>query len=468
MKKNLNKLATLALTGMMVAGMSFGAMAATAPEKGTGEGKWNGSTVTDNSFSFTKYLDKKETYTSIPHVKFAFETKATLTSDSTWDTKGSTLANPEQIAGTGEKNNEGNYTLPIYYGESGLKATVEFGKTEDGKVDTKENQTVTFTTSNGSAVSFTKSGIYRFAVEEDWASDFDQNGLYKVTYTKDGNETTESSVKMNTNDVKYMDVYVVNGDTEGTFKISNVVLMTNAKTALTTTTQTVNGKSVQVIDYDNAKLSGVNNEYTTKHTLVPGEDPKDNMISIEKDLAGSIKNESEEFTFKVYFTNVPSDFTVKTAYKIKTTTAGEGGQTTVTWSDEANKGKADGEKVTVEGTDYYITVTLKDNEKVEITGLPLGVKYRVVEASNSNYEASVTLDDTAVTLENDGWTLNRSTDGLTTDDFVDNIVWTNTREDITVTGVAMNIAPYAAMVLGAGAFAGIFLGGKRRRAEDED
>ena len=467
MKKNLNKLATLALTGMMVAGMSFGSLAATAPERGTDEGNWNGSTVTNSTFSFTKYLDKKESYTSIPHVKFAFETKATLTSDSTWNADGSTLTNPKQISGTGEKDNDGNYTLPIYYGESGLKATVEFGGTKNGAVDTEEKQTVTFTKGNGSAVSFTKSGIYRFAVEEDWASDFDQNSLYKVTYSKDGKETTESSVKMNTNNVKYMDVYVVNGGTEDTFKISNVVLMTDAKTPLTTTTQTVDEKSVQVINYGNAKLSGVDNEYTTKHTLVPDEDSEDNMISIEKDLAGSIKNESEEFTFKVYFTNVPSDFTVKTAYKKKTATAGEDGQTTVTWNDESDKGNASGERVTVEGTDYYITVTLKDNEKVEITGLPIGVKYKVVEASNSNYKASVTLDSTAVTLDG-GWTLDRSSAGLTTDDFVDNIVWTNTREDITVTGVAVNIAPYAAMVLGAGAFAGIFLGGKRRKAEDED
>ncbi len=433
MKKNLNKLATLALTGMMVAGMSFGAMAATAPTENAWENKSTTPAV-DGSFSFNKYLEMEETYTSVPHVKFAFSTEVV---DKTKDAESTTFESPKQIANTGTDS-----TLPVYYGPAGLTATVEFGSKNDDDSDNL-NKTVTFKEGDKEVTgsTFKKSGIYRFALADETLSNDAMNDLYK------NGEST--SFKLNTNQVKYMDVYVVNEEEKNTFKISNVVLMSSVpKDGI---------KSDKgAVDYSTAKLSGIDNGYTTKHG-----DGKENKISIEKKLAGSIQNESEEFTFKVYFTNVTSDFKVKTVYS-KNETA------------ETNKNGTDGKgnviTVTTEDSEHFITVALVGDEKVEITGLPVGIKYKVAETENGNYTPSIKLNEDGNVDENggtdkDAWTLDERTLSSTLED---NIEWTNTRKDITVTGVAVNIAPYAAMVLGAGAFAGIFLGGKRRKAEDED
>ena len=154
------------------------------------------------------------------------------------------------------------------------------------------------------------------------------------------------------------------------------------------------------------------------------------------------------------FTNVPDGFVVTYAKK-GASDADYGAASTWTYD-----GKA---QTTLE-------VKLKADESVKITGIPAGIKYKVTETSDSNYTPSVKVDDTELNSASGGvgtndWVLDERS---LSNDLVDDIEWTNTQNDITVTGVAVNIAPYAAMVLGAGAFAGIFLGGKRRKAEDED
>lgn len=164
------------------------------------------------------------------------------------------------------------------------------------------------------------------------------------------------------------------------------------------------------------------------------------------------------------------------------------------------------------GTDGKLTKTvgLKNNQSFEISGLPSGATYTIKEAKDSvlskvltNTELNKTVDGTItmdaadekvakvehdkaiasstkdVTNSVDGdknvivanaekvqkltWTEEEIT-GLNDID-VQNVLITNERLPITVTGVVMNVAPYALMVIAAAIFAGLFISKKRQEEE---
>lgn len=439
MKKNLNKLATLALTGMMVAGMSFGAMADTEEENFTER----------NSFSFDKYLKIAGSNDSVPHVTFSFTAKP-------YD-----MSKPDDellVTDNGEKAG----VLNVYNGVTNFAGPATNRKvtgevTFDGsenKPDNTVNKAVSIKCGDTDVV-FTHAGIYRYSVEESFEKEkntefYDLYNRTVVVEDEEGKTTTrdQSSVKTNTNEVKYIDVYVQYDRETQNYKVTNVVLMKELPEADITI-----DKETGKVSYGDGKLAGIYNLYSTKHDedFVPSEDGEDNAIVLTKKLGETgFTNKSDAFRFTIAFENIPNDFVV--TYAKKRAGAESYGEKS-TWSK-------------VELNDV-LAVELKADESVKITGIPVGIKYTITEEENSNYEPTYT-DEKGEALSDGNqnkWDLaDQSLDA----DLVSEIVCTNTHKDITVTGVAMNIAPYAAMVLGAGAFAGIFLGGKRRKAEDED
>jgi hypothetical protein len=450
MKKNLNKLATLALTGAIVAGMSFGAFADEVEDAGQNQGQQQGTNYTvKNSFSFDKYLKiAGGDNVSVPHVTFSFTAKPY-----DMNKPDDELLNTAEAAGIlNVYNGVTNFAGPA----ANRKVT---GKVTFSGAEQKKDGAVKNAVSikcGDTDVAFTHAGIYRYTVEEVFNKEdnTDFYSLYNRTVTTaDENgkttETDQSSVKTNTNDVKYIDVYVQYDQDSKSYKVTNVVLMASLPDKLSIDEET--GK----VNYAKAKLAGVNNLYSTKHDskYVPSEDDDavDNAIILTKKLGETgFTNKSDSFRFTISFNNIPDDFVVTYAKKgAKDETYGEAS----TWSK-------------VEASDV-LAVELKADESVKITGIPVGINYTITEEENANYEPSYADEKgNALTDGNENkWDLaNQSLDT----DLVSEIVCTNTHKDITVTGVAMNIAPYAAMVLGAGAFAGIFLGGKRRKAEDED
>ena len=167
---------------------------------------------------------------------------------------------------------------------------------------------------------------------------------------------------------------------------------------------------------------------------------------------------------------------------------------------------------------YQIAVSLKNNEWFEISGLPNGVKYSVKEnlddsafqvytAQNVNNHAveaqqvdpndpekeititvpSVitmtkgTKDDSEIVsaVSHEGVIAvakTNSTDTKTvtgeivkldtlTDVDVQNVLFNNNKPTVPVTGVIMNVAPYALMVIAAAIFAGLFISKKRQEEE---
>lgn len=154
-------------------------------------------------------------------------------------------------------------------------------------------------------------------------------------------------------------------------------------------------------------------------------------LTISKTVTGDFADETKDFTFTITITGV-ADKTYNVYKKdkvIKTLTSG----------------KSD-------------TITLKHGESVVIKGLEAADTYTVVE-TNEDYTPSI---------NNAGVTVNGAT--ATGDMTIDKtsaaktVAYTNERNASTPGGVIMTIAPYALMVVLAGAFAVVFLT-RRNRAE---
>ena len=122
-------------------------------------------------------------------------------------------------------------------------------------------------------------------------------------------------------------------------------------------------------------------------------------------------------------------------------------------------------KNSIKSNEESVASTLKDSESFEIKGVPFGQKLTVTE---DNYSG----DGYKTYLAVDAEVSDYSAESRTTEQQENNkngatvINFENKKNDTPPTGVVMNIAPYAAMILGAGAFAGVFLG--RKKSEDEE
>ena len=132
-----------------------------------------------------------------------------------------------------------------------------------------------------------------------------------------------------------------------------------------------------------------------------------------------------------------------------------------------------GEKFTYAGSEYTfgedgsVSITgikLADaTNAVTITGIPSDVMYTVVENVNKSegYETTATVneEDVEVTSADASQTVAAQDKSQDTDA----VVVTNTRNAVSPTGIAMNIAPYALLVVVAVAGCFVFL---RKRNED--
>lgn len=162
-------------------------------------------------------------------------------------------------------------------------------------------------------------------------------------------------------------------------------------------------------------------------------------LTVSKDVAGSLGDKTKTFTVEVKFNTtktVRNDITYTVGNENKTISAGENGWT---------------------GT-QTVRIDLKHGESITFNNVPYDVTYSVAEESYAadGYKATYKLNsadptDTAVSDE-------------AMDSATETVAITNTKNGSTPTGVIMTIAPYALMVVLAGAFAVVFLT-RRNRAE---
>ena len=381
MRRNVNKLATLVMTGMLAASMSFGAFADNEGATGaTGTAEQTvqaDQTVYEDSVQFKKILTKTDSNAPTPTATITFTAEAGAAVAATANT-------PEIKAGVGTLT----FTSAVF--------------------NTNADLTQTITGSFGNTLPFTEPGIYRYTVTE--ASD-------NTAITNDNNAS------------KTLDVYVER-NSQNNLEIKYSVLSNG------TVAPTKNGTAAE---YGTAKTTGFKNTYTTYD------------LTLEKQVTGSMGELTKEF-----------DFTIALAGGPKSATIHAKKNNTIDVPVDFDK---DG-KANITG------IKLADDGKFVITGLPDTTTYTITESLNTNdgytVSAKVNAENATVTAtsqENSTITKNVVSGDLSDKVANEVIEFTNNRNAVTPTGVAMDIAPYALMVALAGGAAFTFL---RKKESFED
>lgn len=165
-----------------------------------------------------------------------------------------------------------------------------------------------------------------------------------------------------------------------------------------------------------------------------GEHKGPHDLTISKSVTGNMGDKQKDFTFTVTIKNANESAEKYAVYNKDGTKVGD-----FTYDPaDADSGS--------------YTFTLKDSESIKITGLSPDDIYTVTEENYASDGYTTKIGDTVT---------NTSSDSISADTTV---AYTNHKEAEVPGGVIMNIAPYALMVVLAGAFAVVFLT-RRNRAE---
>lgn len=210
---------------------------------------------------------------------------------------------------------------------------------------------------------------------------------------------------------KYFDVYVVYDATEQKNVISNYTFVDESVES---------GKDDGVFD----------NDYTAANKT----------LTVEKTISGNQADPNKDYGFSLTITGEDGEkyYIVKTKNTNQTEVL-----TDVTSGDAA-------------------TFTLKANESVTIYGLSAGDKYVVSETdyASEGYKTTIKVDNQSL---GDNHTITTAAEGSMISDNSDTVVFNNYRNSSTPTGIVMNVAPYALLVVIAAAGCFVFL---RKRRED--
>ena len=424
MRRNVNKLATLVMTGMLAASMSFGAFADPIN---------NGEAVT---------IAKNVTTASGETIK-APQTKFTLT----------VAAGPSTDVEI--QTAQGAKTYVVTPGNSdqisAIQSSLKDADFTAAKTDTNNGYEVT---SNGFKSNF------KLTVDADI---FSAPGLYSFKLTEVDSKYT--GIKYDTVD-KIMYVSVVNKKdaTTGEYEYTTVngvkkaVLEVESVVLATTKEETVNGKTI----LKTTKTSEITNDFGAD-----SDNDSTHKVIIKKSVTGNAGDKGKEFTFNIYVAPIDganvdknNDGIVDEGSVLAPTTQGftltdASGVTHDITANRASEGYTikDGETITIEGLTKDYTVYVSESQ----AGLNGYTTSYTVTTPVANGDPTTT---SAVTLAdaNAKATLNAT---------VDNTIITieNNRDNVTPTGVAMDVAPYALMVALAGGAAVTFL---RKKESFED
>ena len=385
MKKNLNKLATLALTGILMTGMSFGSLAA----------------VENGKIQIDKVL-KTDGKTYAPNTTFNLTVSA--------GTVGSN--DIELTKADGSKETLHSYDLKA--GSADLASDINNANKDNGATYSAQTDGIlnsgtwtkkitldlnTMLTGNHKV---TTPGIYVFNVAE---SDVAYEGVEK------GEAPTQMMVAVN---------YKDRSTTE--LEISSVVF--------------ANSKNEKVTSLENYYGSEENDEVYD--------------LTVSKNITGVGSNQSAEFDFEVKVTPADGYSAEKYSY----------------WYEENGVEQTADMKTLAAGVKDS-TIKLSKTKAIHIYGLTKGdvVEVTEVKAGQDGYTTKYTVTGVANDQEKIDETMSDAV-SVNVEKNDATFIVTNNKEQIPVTGVVMNIAPYAAMILGAGAFASVFLG--RKKSEDEE
>lgn len=379
MRRNVNKLATLVMTGMLAVSMSFGAFAdnegATGATGATGTAEQTEQTVYEDGVKFKKILTKSDENAPTPTATITFTATAGAAVEATANT-------PEIKAGVGTLT----FSSAVY--------------------NTSADLTQTITGSFGDTLPFTEPGIYRYTVTE---------------------ASNNTAITNDTNASKTLDVYIER-NSQNNLEVKYSVLSNS------TDAPTKNGTAATY----SAKTTGFKNTYTTYD------------LTLEKQVTGSMGELTKEFDFTIALTGGPKSASITAKQN----------DTNVTVTFDAN------------GDANITNIKLADDGTFKIAGLPDTTAYTITENLDAKDGYTVSTTGSATSPLTNSQLSNATTNLTVSGNLSDHpatgtekITFTNNRDAVTPTGVAMDIAPYALMVVLAGGAGFTFL---RKKESFED
>ena len=171
-------------------------------------------------------------------------------------------------------------------------------------------------------------------------------------------------------------------------------------------------------------------------------------LTVDKQVIGGMGDKNKEFGMTITFT-APAGTKVKNDI---TMTNAQGQEVVV----------IDAAKDWDKDNNATYTFTLKDGASVKLNNIPYGVTYAVVEDNYTSAGYTTTYVSEGTTEDSEGNKVANGTGEVNSEN--EAVTVKNTNETTTPGGVIMTIAPYALMVVLAGAFAVVFLS-RRNRAE---
>lgn len=246
---------------------------------------------------------------------------------------------------------------------------------------------------------------------------FETAGIYRYVINEVV-ETADKNADMTYDTApRYLDVYVVNDN--GGVKIDSYIMTTSSAAP----TKNAAGQW----GYTN-KSTGFTNKYKTY------------SLTLSKEVTGNMADMTQKF-----------DFTIKFE-----------GPAGASFQYMMSKGSVDSQIITLDDDGTYSLTGIKLNNDTGVAiieGIPSTVNYTITE----NIEAKEGYT-TTYTVNNENAKTGTKTETETMGKADNTVAFTNNKENASPTGVIMTIAPYALMVVLAGAFAVVFLS-RRNRAE---
>lgn len=265
-------------------------------------------------------------------------------------------------------------------------------------------------------------------------------GLYTYTITEncDYNKADNETVTHGTQTYK-IEVKVENTnstDPTGDVKVTGIYVSVDGET----------------YDTSNDKLGEV--KFTTEYAKTSTE--TEGALTIHKDVTGGMGDKIRDFQFELTFTRFPNGATQ--ANNIKITGIEE---------DESLHG------LTTVSTGTKYTFDLKDTQEIVITGLPIGTKYTIAEVGNSmdGHTPSAVITTGGVEGSNNPGSKDTTLtvnavvgDKVADAENADNeAVFTNTRDNITPTGLFIDNLPFILLIVVGAAGIGAYMVSRRRR-----
>lgn len=341
--------------------------------------------------------------------------------------------------------------------------TVEFKNDATQTLDTTKNEAkvIKEVALNMNNIQFPKIGDYKFAVTEIKSEKKDTNGDYKVDnsekYPIDNTKyyiyvSVRNAVFIDKYPAVYPDVYPFYNEETGEpdskagqthpkagqahEKAGQAHPKANQPTGYLIATLVDQAKKVEKVENGVETLSG-------KTDLLFQSNAKKESFDISKVVTGSMADTEQYFKFVININGIGGNtvkYPVNGAHAILET--GKTSLTEVSATVTAdNKTKlSNGENI----------VYLKHGQKITITDVPEGTKYWIKEATDATTDVYKTNSDKYKTYidtsTNDNKVLSEENGKPVTPDDTDNTKFENNYEKATITGVFLDVAPFAALI----------------------